>query len=52
MEVIKWIILVLIIGLCIYLVVDTTIFAVKKIKAKKEKKQEEQNNQIDMNDSK
>ena len=40
MEVAKWIVLIAIIGLAIWLVVDTTIFAVKKIKAKKQKQLE------------
>lgn len=40
MEVAKWIVLIAIIALAIWLVVDTTIFAVKKIKEKKKKQLE------------
>lgn len=52
MEVVKWIILLALIGICVWLVVDTTIFAVKKIKEKKAKKLGKQNEIIDNNDSK
>ena len=39
----KWVILILTIGLCIYLTIDTTIYIVKKVKAKKQRKLEQQN---------
>ena len=44
---IKWVILIVIIGLTLWLAIDTTIWAIKKIKAKKQEKQK-----IDNNDSK
>lgn len=52
MTVFKWILLILVIGLAVYLVIDTTIYAVKKIKAKKKAQLEKQNEVIDNNDSK
>lgn len=52
MEVVKWILLLGLIALSVWLIVDTTIFAVKKVKEKKAKKLEKQNEIIDNNDSK
>lgn len=52
MEIAKWIFLILIIGFALWLVIDTTIWAVKKIKAKKQEKLEQQNQIIDNNDNK
>lgn len=45
----KWVILILTIGLCIYLTIDTTIYIVKKVKAKKMAKLEQK---ADNNESK
>lgn len=52
MEVVKWILLLGMIALATWLVIDTTIFVVKKVKEKKAKKLEQQNKIINNNDSK
>lgn len=44
MIVVKWILLFVVIGLTLWLTIDTIIWAIKKIKAKKKKKQEQSDN--------
>lgn len=52
MEIARWVILFALVGLVIWLLIDTIIKCGKKIKEKKAKELENENNQIDENDNK
>lgn len=55
MEIARWVILILLVGLVTWLLIDTIIVCSKKLKARKKaqlEKQEQENKQIDENDSK